>query len=742
MKGFHEFVQKEIKRIKALLSTYKADKNTRLAKDLLVKYPFLRSKLCLPSLDEILTWKDTRDRFHYDKDIVPLLTQFISKITGLFKHGQTEKTGLCNMRILANIKNGFLTIAIAKNTLDAKQQWEERLIKSLKEMLPGIALKDIILVISSKKNDLQGNATHCKSVNDAFAHFVSGNFKIIFVCSNTTRINDILQFLTLYDGLSIEKRVPIDVQQDEAHNVEEGVPSRREAIEHIVMSPYVESYVPVTASYDTLIKESSILWKKANLDGNCIDYTKNSDTVSTSADYSSISDAYQLTFEAMATTPLYVDHGITEFDEATFQEGDSKDYTSWSMKDMKADQERRRKLEFCRFMEQELLACNLGMNILDNNQLVTYKDNSATIETPIILAGVTNLHIITTPNRNVLTIHLMKHAVKQPYNPICIGLYKSGIHILYKNHLGQIIRKKHSDLLEECSSEELNSKILEILEHIKATGDSTARPILIMGNYKPTGESITFVHFKYGTIRSQTLLPIAGLTKEKSYQGFLRCCYKDTKFREHDPGFVHPPKWIIGLQSSISDAVLYEQQNDERIYTLKETSTGTALAPVVAASYSAPTDSTCAIPIKLSIKDMEDSKVIDIRKIFAKDRRTEADKRCILNLLKQMIDDELIDYQDPTGNFNFSTYTLKDVRTWKQHTTEENEARLKERGSRFEADYRFREYDSKHRIKMPYINNKSNIGVYECELLVAYDKYEHEGFTNHRSQWWLSYRTE
>jgi len=740
MKKFNAFLQTEITRIKELHTTYKTDKNTRLVRDLVKKYPFVGSKAGYPSLEEILQWDSTKEHFSYETEIPHLITQFISKITGLFKHGQTEKTGLCNMRILANIKNGWLTIAIAKNTLDAKQQWEERLIKSLKEMLPGVALKDIILIISSKKNDLQGNATHCKSVHDAFAKFATGKFKIIFVCSNKARIDDIIEFLKLYDSLVIDKRLPIDVQQDEAHNLEEGIPSKRAAIENIIMNAYIESYVPVTASYDPIILETSILWKRANIDMNAIDYTKNSDTVSTSADYSSISDAHKLTFEYIMSHPSYVDHGIEEFDELTFKEADSKDYTGCSDEEKKKDQDRRRKLEFCDFMKLERLACNLGMNILDNYLQVSYTDGDTTVETKLILSNILNIHIITTPLRVAFTIYLMKYAILQSYNPICIGLYRSGIHIMYKNHLGQTIRKKHSDLNDECSSEELNNKIHEILEHIKAEGSSIERPVLIMGNYKPTGESITFVHYKYGTIRTDTLLPIAGLTKEKSYQGYLRSCYKDTKFREYNPDFVHPPKFIIGSQTSINDAVLYEQQNDDRIYSLKGASMGPALIPIVPSSYSPTTDISCAIPMKLTIYDMDDPLMVELRKIFDKGRRTEADKREILNLLRQMKDAGSMDYQDPTGKFDFRVYVLKDCRTWKKHTAEENKARIEEKGEPFESDYRFREYDSKHRNKMSYINNKSKIATLECELLVAYDKYEYDGFVNHRACMWLSYK--
>ena len=149
---------------------------------------------------------------------------------------------------------------------------------------------------------------------------------------------------------------------------------------------------------------------------------------------------------------------------------------------------------------------------------------------------------------------------------------------------------------------------------------------------------------------------------------------------------------------------------------------------------------TCAIPVKFTALDMDDPKMAELRALFKKRKRTESDKRDILNLLWQMNNAGSMEYQDPTGKFDFSAYTLKDCRTWKKHSAEEVEARLKERGEPYEADYRFREYDSKHRNKMPYINNKSKIAVLECELLAAYDKYEYEGFVNHRTCIWLSYK--
>jgi len=740
VKDFHDFVRTQIKDIKAKYETYKSDKNKSLAGDYAKKFTFLKSKSKLPYFDDVLKWESIKGRFKYEEDILPFIEHTISKTRGIYKHGQTEKTGLCNIRILSNIDTGRLTIAIAKNTLDAKQQWEGRLIKSLKEKYPMLSLKDIILVISSKKNDLNGNATHCKNIHEAISHFSRGDFKIIFICSNNTRISDILTFLEFYEGQTPEKCKPIDIQHDEAHNKEEGVPSKRDLIEHIIIHPAVESYVPVSASYEPLIDEASSLWIKANLDMYAIDYTKNSDTISTSDDYSSIVKANQLNFETMKCHPQYTDHEVKEFDEETFIEGDSKDYTGWSATDIKADRDRRRVMEYCQFMRFEKEAANLGMNVLDNKIPVSYLDGHGTrVITRLIEPGVRNIHLITTPLRVVLTIHLMKYAISQDYNPLCIGLYRSEIHILYKNHSGQIISIKYSDL-DECSSEELNNKLNDILESLVSIGESIERPIIIMGNYKPTGESITFVNYKYGTIRSHTLLPVAGLTKEQSYQGFLRCCYKDTKFRENLPDFTQPPKWIIGSQTSIDDALLYEKQNDERITRMKSSDDTIELVPVMTPRASEGDSSNISIPMKVIIEEMEDPLVVEYRAILAKGKRTKSDKETILSLLHKMIHAGVASYEDPSGKFHFETFTLKDVRCWKKPSAIEIEEREKERGNKHEDDWRFPEYDSNHRHKSPYINNKAKIGENECELYAAYDKYENGGFVHHKRWLWISYR--
>lgn len=743
-KQFNDFSKDIIKKIEDKYDEYKKAKNIKLKAHFAKKYPFLRRK-GKPSLQEILSWEETRVKFDWETQIKPLLEEYISKITGLFKHGQTEKTGLCNLRILSNMRLGKLSIAISKNTLSAKEQWEGRLIKDLKKEYPGVPLKDLILIISSKENDLDGNATHCKDINAAFVAYTTGKFKIIFICSNNTRINDILKLLNLYEGLAEQKKLKIDIQHDEAHNKEEGVPSKRELFENIIMNPFVESYVPVTASYDPLIDDASILWKKKNLDAYSINYTKYSNTVSTSENYSSISDSNVVYFEDIVKSQIYTNHNTQEFDEETFDEADDKDYSGWEDPEkVKDDKKRRRQLEFHTFMAKEKEACNIGMNLIDNNLRVTYKDGDSVIETQLILVGQKNIHIFTTPLRVALTIHLMKYAVNKYYAPICIGLYKGAVWLRYKNRFNQRCNTRFSDLSDECTSQEMNNKIYNILEYLMKNGESVERPIFIMGNYKPTGESITFVNYKYGTIRTDTLLPISGQTREMSYQGFLRSCYMDTKFKENSPDntFIHPPKFIIGTKESIDNALSYEKENDARILRLQENSTVELLEsqPVIPTGYSSSDDTKISIPIRISIEDTEDPLYKEYRHIIQKAKRNEEDKKRILTLIEELHTKGSATIIDHTGKFNFSTYRLKEVRCWKISSKEDIAKRIADKGTPFESDYRFREYDSKHKIKMPYINNKGKIEQNECEMLGCFDKYDYDGFINNKTIIWISYR--
>jgi hypothetical protein len=741
-KDFNKAVKQEITIIKQMYEIYKKDRNPKVKEGYVKKYPFLKRNSKLPFVYEILQWPQIKERFSWEDHIRPLLqNNLIPKLTGIYKHGQTEKTGLCNKRIIQNMKLGKFTIAVTKNTLDAKNQWEERFIKMAKEEFPNTQTKEQVLLLSSKKNDLKGNAVHCKNISEVIAKILTGKFKVLFMCSNNKRFEDILTLLDAYSEMSAEKQLPVEIQDDEAHNREEGIPSKREYVEHIILHPNVETFVPVTASYDTICDEKNLLWIKSNLDYYAINYTHHSNTLSTSEDYSSISDANQLSFETMMRHPKFKQYGITEFDEETFNEADNFDYSKWPKEDIEGDKLRRRQLEFCMFMKLERDACNLGMNYLDNYMKFSYNLDDSVIITPIILSDISNFHIITTPHRVALTLFLMKYALQKDYKPICIGLYRSQIHIRYNNKHGQIINKKYSELSESATGEELNNKLNNVLIDLVEKGESINRPVLIFGNYKPTGESITFVNYKYGTIRSVVSLPNSAQSREMDYQNLLRCCYMDTKFKEHDEHFVHPLKWIVAYQANINNALSYEKQNDARINEMKSGNTSNALIPlinpqrnqVVSTDY-------ISVPIRYIIEDVDNQSYKELNKILSKGTRSEIDKGQMLNLMNKLIIDSSASCIDPTGKFNFMTYKVKDVRSWKTHSEEEIKMRALEGKKPFEADYRFKEYDSAHKLKNPYINNKSNINVNECEILVAHDKYVYESFTNNKTCIWISYK--
>jgi hypothetical protein len=741
---FHNSVQAEVFKIKKQYKEYKTNTNKKLQRDYVKKYPFLKSNSRFPSFDEVWRWDEIKNRF--EKDYENLITILIKKITGIYKHGQTNKTELCNLRIISNIKLGKLSIAITKNTLNAKNQWEERLIKALKA--EGYSdLKEVILIISSKKNDLNGNATHCKTINDAISEYTRGKYKIIFVCSNTTRIMNIIDFLESYNGITVEKRLDIDIQHDEAHNNEDGIPPKRELIEQIIINPYVKSYIPVSASPDPIYKEDSILWKKKNLEKYAIDYTKYSKVISTDMNYSSIADANKLTFEKFKQHKYYQNYNLTEFDEETFDEAENEKYSSMTDEELIEYKNKHRKLEFCNFMKYEIEACNLGMNYLDNFYIDKYTDDeNRTVHSKIILEGVKRAYLITTPCRIVLTIHLIKWALGQSYNPICIGIYKSQIHIWYNEEDGYTT-EPFGSIENIKDSNEINTKISNCLKYLKEVKNiNIERPIIIIGNYDSVGESITLVNYEYGTLRSNILLPSISTTREVNYQAGLRLNYMDTLFRQKDPKFKHPPKWLIGSEESIRDCCLYEKENDERIMQFKMNTNLVIQHPDLTRTHLNQDNDGISIPCKLVVLETDDDDFKKFREMITPRNRTDEEKSIIFSLIKTMIDKKIIEINDPTGKLvnNFINYKLRYIRTYKKHTEEEIKERKLTKGDNnpFEADYRFREYEARHIVKSPYINNKSQILPKCCEMLVAYDLYEYDAFTNRKTVMWLSYRYE
>ena len=266
------------------------------------------------------------------------------------------KTGYCNLKIMKSCSLNQLTFAITKNTLEANEQWIQRILKDLDRNWPNVKTNDKVIIVSSKKNTLNGNATHCKNISDAWRLLSSkkNQFSVVFVCSNNTRLNDIYELVMLMQSLKQELVKPINMIHDEAHNTKEGIPAHRDIIENIILQPIVVSYMPCTASNNSLCCSDNPLWNKDNLEYNAIDYTDFDKTKSTDPNYSSVQEAKQLTFEELSKHVEWKDHKRTEVSREIFMKT-TTEYLKKKINDLTTveleDIDMRRKLEFCQFMK-------------------------------------------------------------------------------------------------------------------------------------------------------------------------------------------------------------------------------------------------------------------------------------------------------------------------------------------------------------------------------------------------------
>ncbi len=729
------------------------------------QYNFLGCKYKLPHYYELLEYDEINTAFS-PEELDDVTRYLISKIHGLYKHAQSEKTLLCNIAIITSIRLKRFTIGITKNTLEANTQWTKRLITELKKEFPNTPLKELILVCSSKINTMGNKATHCKNVDAVIAKLAQHNtFRVLFVCSHDTRIEEILTLLNAYSGLSMEKQLPIHIQWDEAHNVKEGIPSKRPLIENILMFPIVEKLTPCTATASPINDETNPLWQKKNLEKNAINYTNMSKIKSTSPEYSSLIKAIRINFEDIKAHPSYSKYNILEFDLADFKKVDGKNYAKdrkeleKKYRDEGDDEETikakieeyirgdinlRRQLECYGFMKGEICQYEMGMNILDNFYEVPGTTNK------LYKSNEQSFSIITTPKRNVFTYSLAKYAIKKPYKPIVIGLYKGKINIMYNDHENKMIEIEYGVFSEKNSEKEFNEKIeacLKYLVNVKKVNINV--PFIFMGNYIPTGESITFVHYNYGTIRSVVLFPNVESTPDSEYQVFCRANYTTKKFIERDPNFIPPEKFIFSYKQQIDNALLVEKCNDDRIDELvaNQTENPTVFAPLI---HHRPVDfktkwENMATPIKIQIEDMEDESIIALFEILKKEKRMEADRKKIMDILKDGLRTKLVSIIDKTGKFDIDRYTLKVVKTYRKKSEVEIQEERDDMGEKYNPQqhvegYRFREYEANHNQGQPYTSYQKNIDQWECQLYACNDRYVCGDFVNPKQRMWMSYR--
>ncbi len=693
----------------------------------------LRANLC-----ELLETSDISTEFTIEEKKF-LYKYCIEKIRGLYKHAQAYKTGFCNQQIMTGFsEENTISVCFSKNTLEAGDQWLFRLMKELDYRFPQVKLDDKIMIINSKKNILNGsildgNATHCKNYNEAWKLLKKPNnkFKIIFMCSNSTRISDVLELCEDFMNLREGSR-KLRIFHDEAHNTKEGIPAHRAVIENIIIKPNVISYQPITASKNSICDEKNKIWLNENLEKFAVDFTDFDETKSDNPKYSSIQEANQISFEELSDNG-WNDYGVTnvsrdDFINVTDGYRERIHQPDSFTEDNFIDIDRRRQFEFCQFMKsnREKEAVNNGINSLNLNNI---------LDKELFQVGKLNIHIISTPNRKIITYKLAKIAVTMPYKPNVLAIYGNQGD---KFHLFTHEKQTCISVDKHIGEGEFNEKLHRLFEYMGTIGIDLNRPFIIIGNYTPTGESLSFVNFKYGTIRS--VIKLISTNSEEDYQAACRGNYMTTKFEKENPDWTKPEKYLIGPSAFINNSLRYEQENDDRIDKLLSSSTDDETDPVVLYP-SIPEDEANdrgirSVPVKIEV-DIDDHRYPRLIEINKQNRRSKNDKRELMKLLEEAVDDPESDFKkiDPTGKFNFSDYELIGFRCY-QSTSKPPEKGV----------WKFQNYQNHHETQTGFINSTTAHPPGTCEILTCADKYLLKSETgevlekNPKTIWWLSYK--
>lgn len=701
------------------------------------KYPYLKNIKAKTNINSIINAPiiDILNFYKIDGEERKILIEyFCKKIQSIIKHAQAMKTDICNLQISLKMteqlsENNTMSICITKNTLEANEQWLFRLFKQLDSRFPETKLLNKILIISSKKNNLNGNATHCKNVCEAISLLtIKNDYKIIFICSNNIRLKDIYGIsIRIKDNEKIRKN--LHILHDEAHNTKDGIPPYRAIIENILLLPNVISYTPITATIGKIVDKNNPLWIQSNLENTCINYLNYNEKYKVKSDspnYSSISDYKEINIDELSKHSEWIDYNITEISRDNFIKvyDKNKNFKELDEKEIE-DIDRRRKLEFTQLIknQKEIEALNNGFNILNNLETIL-KEN-------IFIKNEFNLHIISTPCRKVLTYELCKEAKDKIYDPIVLGIY---------GNQGEKYHLFTQEIDNECVDEimgngEFNCKLLELIKYLKRKGYNTERPFIIIGNYIPTGESLSFVNYEYGIVRSVTKL--ISTTLEEDYQTACRGCFMTTKFTENDSNWICPPKYLIGSKNFIMNSQSYEDYNDDRIDVLENENNNSTNNNLIILPQSTIVDNKgrTAIPIKVKV-DCSDKNYNKLLDIANKDKRSKDDKNKFMRLLKASCDDEESDFDiiDNTNKFNWEEMILNDFRCYKK----DNVAK--------KGYWKFVNYNVSFDKDMPFINNSGNHTINQCEILVCRDKYILKNDngdiieTNPKNEWWIGYK--
>ena len=129
---------------------------------------------------------------------------------------------------------------------------------------------------------------------------------------------------------------------------------------------------------------------------------------------------------------------------------------------------------------------------------------------------------------------------------------------MYKNNQGETVNEDVSKIM---GSGEFNEQLYKLIKD----KDINERPLICMGNYEQTGESITYVNDKYGIVNSVHILSSLGAAW-KDYQRACRLNYKLGGFKSKE----FPEKYLIGDEIVIDNALQIEKERDDHIDKLIE----------------------------------------------------------------------------------------------------------------------------------------------------------------------------
>jgi len=302
--------------------------------------------------------------------------------------------------------------------------------------------------------------------------------------------------------------------------------------------------------------------------------------------------------------------------------------------------------------------------------------------------------------------------------------------LMYKNDQGEI---KNEEVSKIMGDGEFNEQLYKLIED-KGINE---RALICMGNYEQTGESITYVHDKYGIVNSVHILSSLGA----AWKDYQRACRLNYKLGGFDIK-IFPEKYLIGDEIVIDNALQIEQENDDHVDKL--INGGYSNPTTIVTNTNLQIDSVRekklqqSIPVKISIVEHEDINIIKLKEIFNNKTRTNYLLE-IMNLLIKAYKSGALEIDDKTGKL---------IEDWgnDENKFKINQNKCYKEGYKNKKGYwKFTSYkdnyDMSHNNFMQEDNKKPN-KKYDCDILVCLNKYisDDKSEINASSRWWLVYK--